>query len=73
MFETAEIATFTPQELTKYNFDITTERDIKNQIAYAEEKGREEERARIVGELRKHGVLEEVISRAVKGSQPFST
>ena len=41
LFETAEIATFTPQELTKYDFDMTTERDIKNQIAYAEEKGLE--------------------------------
>ena len=77
LFETAEIATFTPQELTKYDFDMTTERDIKNQIAYAEEKGlekglekgreegREEERARIVEELRKQGVPEEVIARAV--------
>ena len=73
LFETAEIATFTPQELTKYDFDMTTERDIKNQIAYAEEKGlekglekgREEERARIIGELRKQGVPEEVIARAV--------
>ena len=77
LFETAEIATFTPQELTKYDFDMTTERDIKNQIAYAEEKGmekglekgreegREEERARIIRELRKQGVPEEVIARAV--------
>lgn len=74
LFETAEIATFTPQELTKYDFDMTTERDIKNQIAYAEEKGlekgreegREEERARIIEELRKQGIPEEVIARAVK-------
>ena len=41
LFESAEIATFTPQERIKYDFDMTTERDIKNQIAYAEEKGLE--------------------------------
>ena len=44
LFESAEIATFTPQERIKYDFDMTTERDIKNQIAYAEEKGLEKGR-----------------------------
>ncbi len=39
MFESAEIAKFTPQEKTKYVFDMTTERDRKNQLAYAEAKG----------------------------------
>ena len=39
LFESAEIATFTPQEKIKYEFDMTTERDIRNQIAFAEEKG----------------------------------
>lgn len=88
LFESAEIATFTPQESIKYDFDMTTERDIKNQIAYAEEnglekgreegrvaglkegreEGRREERARIVEELRKQGVPEEVIAQAIKSS-----
>lgn len=60
---------------------MRTERDLKNQIAYAKEEGREqgreqglqqgleqgreEERARIIEELRKQGVPEEVITRAV--------
>ena len=39
MFDSAEIATYTPQEKIKYDNDMTTERDIRNQIAYAEEKG----------------------------------
>ena len=30
---------FTPQEKIKYEYDMTTERDIRNQLAYAEEKG----------------------------------
>lgn len=81
LFESAEIATFTPQEKIKYENDMTTERDIKNQIASAEEigwekgraegmvkgraEGREAERKRIVDALRKQGVPEDVIERAV--------
>ena len=46
LFDSAEIATFTPEEKTKYEYEMTTERDIKNQIFYAEtmgqRKGREE-------------------------------
>ena len=76
MFESAEIATFTPQEKTKLENDMRTERDLKNQIAYAKEEGlekglelgreegREEERARFAEELRKLGVSEELIARA---------
>ncbi|MBQ5944628.1 MAG: Rpn family recombination-promoting nuclease/putative transposase [Bacteroidales bacterium] len=42
LFESAEIATFTPQERIKYIHDMTTERDIRNQLAYARKEGREE-------------------------------
>ena len=41
LFESAEIATFTPQEKIKLEYDMRTERDIKNQIAYAKKEGRE--------------------------------
>lgn len=41
LFESAEIATFTPQEKIRLENDMRTERDIKNQIAYAEERGEE--------------------------------
>ena len=39
LFESAEIVTFTPDERIKYDFDMTTERDIYNQIAFAREQG----------------------------------
>ena len=70
LFESAEIATFTPQEKIKLESDMRTERDIKNQIAYAKkegrEEGREEERGRIVENLRKLGASDEMIARAVE-------
>ena len=40
LFEAANIATFAPEEKTKYDYDMTTERDIRNQIRYAEKKGK---------------------------------
>ncbi|MBR1573958.1 MAG: hypothetical protein IJ652_03810, partial [Bacteroidales bacterium] len=39
LFESAEIATFAPKEKVKYENDMTTERDIRNQIAYARQEG----------------------------------
>ena len=42
LFDSAEIAKFTAQEKIKYEYDMTTERDIRNQIAYAHDKGVEE-------------------------------
>ncbi|MBR0300581.1 MAG: Rpn family recombination-promoting nuclease/putative transposase [Bacteroidales bacterium] len=81
LFDSAEIATFTPQEKIKYEFDMTTERDIRNQIAFAEEKGiakgmekgmekgreegREEERQRILEALRSQGVPEDILAKAI--------
>jgi predicted transposase/invertase (TIGR01784 family) len=44
LFESAEIATFAPKEKVKYENDMTTERDIRNQIAYARQEGRAEGR-----------------------------
>ena len=41
LFQAAEIATFTPEDKVKYDFNMTTERDIHNQIRYAERKGME--------------------------------
>ena len=35
---------FTPKEKAKYEFDMTTERDIQNFIDYARQEGREEGR-----------------------------
>ena len=39
LFNSAEIAKFTPEEIVKYERDMTTERDIRNQIAYSREEG----------------------------------
>ena len=50
---------------------MTTERDIRNQIAYAEEKGiekgRQEERVRIADRLRQEGFAEETIANLMEG------
>ena len=45
LFESAELSTFTPTERIRYIEDMTTERDLKNQMAYAENKGKAEGRA----------------------------
>ena len=39
LFDSAEIANFTAEERTKYINDMTTQRDIINQIAYAKKEG----------------------------------
>ena len=73
LFETAEIATFTPQEKIRLENDMRTERDLRNQIAYARESGVEEgleegrlhEEARIqsiAAKLREKGISEAEIA-----------
>ena len=42
LFDSAEIANFTPKEKAQYEHDMTTERDIRNYIAFARKEGREE-------------------------------
>ena len=42
LFDAAEIATFTPEDKVKYEFEMTTERDIRNQIAFAKKNARAE-------------------------------
>ena len=66
MFESAEIATFTPQEKTKLENDMRTERDLKNQIAYAKEEGREGTLRQVEFQLREHGMAEADIAAFVK-------
>jgi len=45
LFDSAELSKFTADERAKYQLDMTTERDIQNQIVYARDKGLEEGRA----------------------------
>ena len=42
LFDSAEIANFTPTEKIKYENDMTTERDIRNQIRFAKKEGLQE-------------------------------
>lgn len=44
LFNSAELAIFTADERAKYQLDMTTERDIKNQIEFARDEGRVEGR-----------------------------
>ena len=67
LFESAEISTFTPTERIRYIEDMTTERDLKNQMAYAVNKSKAEGRAegleQMVEAMRKDGMSEEDIQR----------
>ena len=42
LFSSANLSNFAPEDKIKYQNDMTTERDIRNQIAYARDEGREE-------------------------------
>ena len=42
LFDAANIATFAPEDKIKYEYAMTTERDIRNQIRYAEKQGIEQ-------------------------------
>ena len=64
LFESAEIATFTPQEKTKYEHEMRTERDFKNQLAYAEKKGREEGLEKGLEQGRDEGAREKALDIA---------
>ena len=51
---------------------MTTERDIQNQIDFARDKGREEERVknqRFIEALKSDGVSDEIIAKALKNIQ----
>ena len=45
LFEAAQVAAMQPEELEKYISTMVTERDIRNYISYAQEKGIAEGRA----------------------------
>ena len=64
---------FAPEDKIKYQNDMTTERDIQNQIDFAMdkgiEKGREKERVRIIEALKRQGVSEGIIAKALKDTK----
>ena len=81
LFESAEIATFTPEERVKYQNDMTTERDRYNQLVFAEAKGREQGREegreegregairKMVEQMRLRGMSEAEIEAIVRSAQ----
>jgi predicted transposase/invertase (TIGR01784 family) len=53
LFKSTEISTFAPRERNEYIKDMNTERDLRNQFAFAEDKGKAE------GELKKQREIAE--------------
>ena len=73
LFKSAEIATFTPQERVKYQNDMTTQRDIQNQIAYAERKGEAKGMAEGLAKGLAEGKAEGVAEGRVEGKAEGKT
>ena len=71
LFESAEITNFAPEEKSKYEKDMTTERDIRNYISYARLEGREEGRQEGEAASRREiakALLEKGIDKAIIAS-----
>ena len=58
LFTSANLSNFTAEDKIKYHNDMTTERDIRNQIAFARDKGLEEGEAKGKAEGRAEGKAE---------------
>ena len=64
LFDAANIATFAPEDKIKYEYAMTTERDIRNQIRYAEKKGIEKEAFAIARRMLEMGMPNNVVQQA---------
>ena len=58
LFESADITKFTPEEKVKYEYDMTTERDRRNQLKKALEDGLKDGREKGLAEGREKGLAE---------------
>ena len=65
LFNSAEIATFTPEEKIKYESDMTTKRDIENQIRYSHDTGVKQGIDRTAAAMRQSGMSEEEVQRII--------
>ena len=72
MFSSADLHNFAEEDKIKYQNDMTTERDIQNQIDFAMDKGIEkgleqgrEKNQRFIEVLKSKGVPEELIEQAL--------
>ena len=63
LFKSADFHTFAPEEKIKYHYDMTTERDIRNQIKYAHDEGRDDERQRIAKAMLADGLAPEQVAK----------
>lgn len=72
LFDSAEISKFTPEEKVRYDNDMTTERDIRNYMAYSREEGHKEglkeglEKGRVMAEEEKHRIAKSLLESGVK-------
>lgn len=76
LFSSADLTTFAKDEKTKYENNMTTERDIRNQIAYARDEGRKEGKVEgreegkeeatlaVANKLKAKGIPPEIIAEA---------
>lgn len=64
LFDAANIATFAPEDKIKNEYAMTTERDIRNQIRYAEKKGMEKEAEQIARRMLEMSLSKDVIQQA---------
>lgn len=64
LFKSAEIVNFAPKERKEYLKDMRTERDIANQLAFAEKKGQTQARAETARNLLEMGLSVKDISKA---------
>ena len=73
LFSSADLHNFAPEDKVKYHNDMTTERDIKNQIDFAYDKGQAEGREQTLLETARamlaDGMSAELISRYTGLSQ----
>lgn len=64
LFETAEIAKFTPEERDAYEESLKYYRDIKNIVDTSREEGREERSIEIAKQLKKSGIATNIIQES---------
>lgn len=64
LFSSTEISKFAEVDRIKYLNDMTTERDIKNQISFAHDKGRAEGIKQVAANLKAQGYSPEAIAKA---------
>ena len=66
LFDAANIATFAPEDKIKYEYAMTTERDIRNQIRYAEKQGIEQGLEQGLAQGIQRGILQGKEQKAIE-------